>query len=77
MDKYILCESIHNPPLGKWHIRRLSKSGKHYGGGIDTPTLCGRTFTGWDLEYAILSHSKLRNICEKCVEIWEAEGRDG
>lgn len=64
--KYAFCESVHAMPLGSWHIRRIGEAGLKLGGGIDTPSLCGklrpfgdnsaerRGTGGWDLRVRIL-----------------------
>lgn len=63
---YAFCESVHAAPLAPWHIRKLSEAGLKTGGGIDTPSLCGRVRPfgdesgerrgagGWDLRVRIL-----------------------
>ena len=63
---FAFCESVHAPPKGSWHIRRLGPAGLKLGGGIDTPSLCGRLRPfgdntperhgagGWDLRVRIL-----------------------
>ncbi len=40
--EYAFCESVHAAPLAAWHIRRVGEAGLKLGGGIDTPSLCGR-----------------------------------
>ena len=62
---HVFCESVTG--IGPWHIRKLSKNGLKLGGGIDTPSLCGRIRPlgdhtqervgggGWDLEVRITS----------------------
>jgi hypothetical protein len=60
---YAFCESVTG--IGPWHIRKLGPAGLKLGGGIDTPSLCGRLRPlgdhtaerlgggGWDLEVRI------------------------
>ena len=42
MNTYSFCESVTG--IGPWHIRQLSPAGKKTGGGIDSPSLCGRIY---------------------------------
>ena len=68
LSRYSFCESI-NAICSKWHIRRLSDAGSKPGGGIDTPTLCGRRMSGWDIVVAI-TEAKLEGrkwVCDKCL----------
>ena len=58
--------------LAPWHIRKVTETGLHLGGAIDTPSLCGRVqpppkSNGWDLEVRITEHH-LSHACPKCVE---------
>jgi len=69
-EKYSFCESINGPILGRWHIRKLTEAGPKYGGGIDTGTLCGRDFRGWDLQPEI-NEQRLTSGCKKCVELYK------
>lgn len=78
--KFSLCESSQAAPKAKWHIRRLGNAGPKYGGGIDTPSLCGRVrpwgdpipgkkykgYGGWDLEIRITEHHLQNNVCPEC-----------
>ena len=38
--------------MGAWHIRELTDAGKKFGGGADTPTLCGLK-AAWDVRAEI------------------------
>lgn len=69
---FAFCESVHATGTSPWHIRRVGETGLHFGGAIDTPSLCGRvnpppTSNGWDLEVRITEHH-LSHACPKCVE---------
>ncbi len=71
------CESVQAPPNGRWHIRELSAKGPKYGGGADTPALCGRDLRGgWDLEVPY-SEQHFDQCCAKCVASVRRRGREG
>ena len=63
---FSFCESVYAGPLAPWHIRKLTKVGKKLGGGIDTPSLCGRVKRGWDLEVEINEFHLDSNACPDC-----------
>ena len=67
---FSFCESAHAGPLSPWHIRRLTKTGKHLGGGADTPSLCDIK-VAWDVD-ATLSVHHLGHACRKCVGAFHA-----
>jgi hypothetical protein len=82
MNTYSFCESVTG--IGPWHIRQLSPAGKKTGGGIDSPSLCGRIypsgattpngkrgFGGWDLDVEITEHH-LRHACKECACVYRA-----
>lgn len=72
-DKYSICESYAATPHSLWHIRKLSERGHKYGGGIDTPGLCGwpnERSGGWDLEVPMTEFHMEHNICKKCVKAY-------
>lgn len=57
-----------------WHIRRLTDTGRHLGGGADTSTLCGMT-PSWDILCPI-SDSTLATTCDRCAMAYgEATGQ--
>lgn len=62
------CESVHAGPSSAWHLRWLTEAGPKFGGGIDTPSLCGsaRSPYGWDLEVAITS-LHIQMACKHCL----------
>lgn len=67
---FSFCESVWSSGLGTWCIRQTSAAGLKHGGGIDTPSLCGRVpaRNGWDLEVRITEHNLGQNACKACVE---------
>lgn len=75
-DAYSFCERVWAGPRSPWHIRRLSPIGRKLGGGIDTPSLCGRIVPpegkGWDLDVEITPHH-LTHSCKLCVEVYRQE----
>ena len=68
-ENYSFCEAVTAGPYSRWHIRRLDETGRHLGGGITAPSLCGRVsprFGGWDLVVDITEHH-LGHACPYCV----------
>jgi hypothetical protein len=72
MAEYSFCESVHAGPQSRWHIRKLSDKGKKLGGGIDTPTLCGKNMDGWDVNVAIAG-SNLSHCCVECRAVYQGK----
>ena len=68
MCDFSFCESVLAGPKSKWHIRKLTESGKKLGGGIDTESLCGYVTTGWDLEVEIREFHLKTNTCTECLK---------
>lgn len=80
---YSFCESVIG--IGPWHIRVLTPVGQKLGGGIDSPSLCGRVrpdgddtpthrgLGGWDLNVPITKHH-LTHCCRFCCEEYEKAG---
>lgn len=70
-----LCESVHASGSSPWHLRRLTKVGQKFGGGIDTESLCGRVKPpmGWDLEVVITDFHIERNVCKQCLGVFVDE----
>jgi hypothetical protein len=60
------CESVSATSRSRWHLRRLTTVGPWTGGGIDTPSLCGRVKVGlgWDLEVPVT----LMRVAEECPD---------
>ena len=74
LASYSFCESVHASSISPWCIRLLTEVGRKCGGGIDTPSLCGRVAKewGWDLEVPVtLDHP---SACKKCVQAAQAQG---
>ena len=70
------CESVMAGPKSSWHLRKLTKAGRKLGGGIDTPSLCGRVKQGWDLDVEINEFHLMKNTCQDCLKVYrEAEVR--
>lgn len=67
--KYSFCETAAATEHTAWHIRELTEKGKKFGGGADTPALCGRK-VAWDLDVTITKR-QLDNGCRKCAEEYQ------
>ena len=67
-EDFSFCESTWAPPLGKWHVRRLTDAGNKFGGGIDTPSLCEFIKQGWDLRVPINQFHLKEVVCDHCRE---------
>jgi len=75
---YAFCEPVYASASGRWHIRKVE--GRLYlGGGIDTPSLCGKVkpfgpeygaLGGWDLNVKITEHH-LGHCCPDCVKAYQ------
>lgn len=77
VPKYAFCESVAAGSCGRWHIRKVEDR-LHLGGGIDTPSLCGRVNPigsergatgGWDVNVKITEHH-LGHSCPDCVKAY-------
>lgn len=70
---FSFCESASGN--GPWHIRRLTAAGPKFGGGVDSPALCGRDLHGgWDLDVQITPHH-LRHCCFMCAGKYRDSGQ--
>jgi len=69
--EYSFCETIAAPPGGKWHLRELTEKGQKFGGGADSPTLCGLK-AAWDINVPITKFHLENSTCPLCKEkmIW-------
>jgi len=75
----VWCETI--AANGREHLRRLSDAGPKYGGGSDTPTLCGMQ-AAWDLRGAVSEETVRRRRvaglysypCTQCVAALDEAG---
>lgn len=75
-ESYSFCESVIATSISPWCIRKLDETGRHLGGGITTPSLCGRVrpisreprgLGGWDLGENVkitFGHTK---ACPRCL----------
>ena len=71
LTEFSFCETVTAGSKSKWHIRQLTKVGQKFGGGVDTPSLCGR-IVAWDLEVGLTSHHLQNNTCLQCAKkYWE------
>ena len=68
------CESVHVTGISVWHIRCLTNAGKKLGGGIDTPSLCGKVKVraGWDLDFDVAQNCSKEHVCKECMEFYTA-----
>jgi hypothetical protein len=76
VPSYVFCEPEWASPKSCWHIRRVMPNvGLKLGGGIDTPSLCGRVLThkGWDLNVEITRFHLTHNTCIQCRDTYEQE----
>ena len=71
---YSFCESVWATSISPWCIRELTSAGKKLGGGIDTPSLCGRCerSMGWDLAP---NAARAAIVCPSCLSIYHRERR--
>ena len=74
---FSFCEGVWATSGSPWHIRKLTDQGQKLGGGIDTPSLCGRVgppkTNGWDLEVELTEHHLEHNSCKICKEIYDGQ----
>jgi hypothetical protein len=75
--EFTFCEPVWVTGPSPWCIRKPSPVGPKFGGGVDTPSLCGRVPVGqgWDLEVRITKHHLGNGTCKKCLELYLAQGR--
>jgi hypothetical protein len=71
-DQYSFCEPSHAGPLARWCVRPLTEKGRKLGGGVDTPSLCGRVDPakggGWDLSAKCEVSADHPHMCPRCRE---------
>lgn len=79
--KYSFCESVTASSISPWCIRPLTETGKHIGGGVDTPSLCGRVrpsgktgLGGWDLaiDFDVYLARGGSRACKRCLDVLRA-----
>jgi hypothetical protein len=77
VPEYAFCESAVAGVNARWHIRKVQEK-LHLGGGINTPSLCGRVkptgpergaIGGWDVNVKI-TERHLEHSCQACVEAY-------
>lgn len=68
---FTFCESVAAGSRSRWHIRRTTAVGPKFGGGIDTPSLCGavKPPMGWDMEVR-LQEKYFDHCCRECVRLY-------
>lgn len=73
-NRYSFCESVTATSRSPWCIRLLTKQGRKCGGGIDTPSLCGRVQppNGWDIAVSFTLNMPRTVTCRRCVEVYMA-----
>lgn len=66
---FTLCEPVVASSRSLWCIRKTTDVGPKFGGGVDTPSLCGRVRVGqgWDLQVRITEHHLDKNTCKACL----------
>lgn len=64
------CESVTATGLSPWCLRWLDAAGPKFGGGVTTPSMCGRVRArfGWDIEVAITPFHLEANACPQCLK---------
>jgi hypothetical protein len=87
---YAFCESVSAGGASRWHVRKLDAAGLKLGGGITTPSLCGRVrpmgqpypgepkrkgVGGWDLRVEITEDRLMRSACPSCALRYEETTR--
>jgi hypothetical protein len=72
--EYVFCEGVTASGSSPWHLRRITGTGLHLGGGIDSDSLCGTVKApyGWDLDVEVAEHH-LKGACRSCVAFRRAQ----
>lgn len=78
LSAYSFCEPSTAGPCAPWCIRKLTAAGRKLGGGVDTPSLCGRVSLtslggvgGWDIRVPVeMDHP---GACKRCVAMLREE----
>lgn len=66
LPRLSFCEPVTAASSTAIHIRILSPQGRYLGGGVDTPSLCGRAMA-WDTEGPVTDESVgIRGTCPQC-----------
>jgi len=72
IEDLLFCEPAMAAGPGRWCLRFVGEKGEMYGGGIDTPSLCGRVdpkLNGWDIDVPV-TQDRLDNpdiTCLRCL----------
>jgi len=76
IEDLLFCEPAMVTGAGWWCLRFVGEKGEMFGGGVDTPSLCGRVdpeFNGWDIDVRVtqarLDHSYI--ACTRCRAIFK------
>lgn len=64
--QFSFCETATATSSSPWHIRQLTEKGPKFGGGADSPALCGRQ-VAWDIDVPV-AWQEMDHCCHKCVE---------
>lgn len=69
-EQYSFCEPVWVGSAAPWCVRRLTAKGRKVGGGVDTPSLCGRVDPanggGWDLSAECRVSLDHPHMCARC-----------
>lgn len=69
--EYSFCDPVWPAPR-IWHVRKLTKQGRKFGGGADTKALCGSE-VGWDVTVTITELNLSKNTCKECLKALEIQ----
>jgi hypothetical protein len=76
IEDLLFCEPVVAGPRSPWCLRFVGEKGEMYGGGIDTPSLCGLVtpeMNGWDIDVPVtpglLENTAL--VCQHCLAFLE------
>lgn len=73
-DTFGYMESVSAGSRSPWHIRLIpAEETPKFGGGVTTPSLCGRVTKGWDLKVP-LSEKHDQHICKECLAAYLRTG---
>jgi hypothetical protein len=76
LDQYTYCEPPNVAANRPRCIRRMTNTGRHLFGGIDTESLCGRVkpldvggFGGHDFSMPVEQMMEPREVCKACLAV--------
>lgn len=82
LSSYSFCEPVYVTGPAPWCIRKLTGTGRHVGGGVDSTSLCGRVkchadggLGGWDLTSACVVSLDHPHACKQCIAILKSESQ--